>query len=191
LGLHLAGFHAALALVFVVPFIPMRDDDEGLFAEEEGGSLDAINLFERAHKPFVDMGLFYFGLANAGVAWWGSRAWDQNSWAVVLGLGIGKTLGVGVFTVIGLLILKLLGAPVSLPTNSATGQRMSWRDVPLVGLFAAMGFTVALFVAEAAGGFASLKLGALASFLFLGLAVAIGRAVYGGAPYRPVPEKTP
>lgn len=38
-----------------------------------------------------------------------------------------------------------------------------------------MGFTFALFVAEAAGGHVSLKLGALASFVFLGLAAPLGK----------------
>ncbi len=176
-GLHVAGLHAALALVFVVPFIPMHDRDAGLFIEDEHTSPDSINLFERSHKPFVDMGLFYFGLANAGVAWWGSAAWDQNSWAVFLGLGIGKLLGITAFTVIGFLLLKLVGRQVALPVDEESGEQLLWRDVPVVALLGAMGFTVALFVAEAAGGYPSLKLGALASFVYLGLAVIVGKMV--------------
>jgi NhaA family Na+:H+ antiporter len=175
-GLHEAGLHAALALVFVVPFIPMRDRDTGLFAEEEVPSPDSINQFEQSHKPFVDMGLFYFGLANAGVAWWGSAAWDRNSWAVFLGLGIGKTLGITAATIFGFLLLKLVGRQVALPVDDESGEKLLWRDIPVVALLGAMGFTVALFVAEAAGGQASLKLGALASFAYLALAVAIGKA---------------
>jgi NhaA family Na+:H+ antiporter len=175
IGLHLAGLHAALALVFVVPFMPMRDRDAGFFAEEDYYQLDSINMFEKSHKPFVDIGLFYFGLSNAGVLWWGSQAWDQNSWAVFLGLGFGKTIGVSAFTVLGFLLLKLARQPAALPANPESGQQLSWQDVPLIGLLAAMGFTVALFIAEAAGGHPSLKLGALASFAFLVLAVGLGR----------------
>jgi len=175
LGLHLAGLHAALALVFVVPFIPMHEHDDGLFVSGHDGKLDALNRFEHAHKPFVDVGLFFFGLANAGVAWWGTGAWDQNSTAVLLGLGIGKTLGITAMTVLGFLLLKLTRGTASLPVSAETGERLVWRDVPLVGLLGAMGFTVALFVAEAAGGQASLKLGALASFAYLGLAVVLGK----------------
>ncbi len=148
-GLHLAGLHAALALVFVVPFIPMRDRDEGLFAEEENETPDSINLFEQTHKPFVDMGLFYFGLANAGVVWWGSAAWDQNSWAVFVGLGAGKTLGICVFTVVGYLLLRCTTRGASLPVDTESGERIRWLDVPVIGLLGAMGFTVALFVLEA------------------------------------------
>ena len=175
-GLHLAGLHAALALVFVVPFIPMHDLDQGLFANgHHHNDRDALNQFEHAHKPFVDVGLFFFGLANAGVAWWGTGAWNQNSTAVLLGLGIGKTLGITVMTVFGFLLLKLTRGTAALPVNDETGERLTWRDVPVIGLLGAMGFTVALFVAEAAGGQDSLKLGALASFAYLGLAVVLGK----------------
>ena len=147
----------------------------GLFVNGHDDKLDALNRFEQLHKPFVDVGLFFFGLANAGVAWWGTGAWDQNSTAVLLGLGIGKTLGITAMTVLGFLLLKLTRGTASLPVSAETGERLAWRDVPLIGLLGAMGFTVALFVAEAAGGQASLKLGALASFAYLGLAVVLGK----------------
>ncbi len=155
--------------------MPMHDHDTGLFANGEQDTPDAINRFEHSHKPFVDVGLFFFGLANAGVAWWGTGAWDQNSLAVFLGLGIGKTLGISALTVVGYLLLKLTHARASLPANAETGEQLIWRDVPIVGLLGAMGFTVALFVADAAGGQASLKLGALASFVYLGVAVVLGK----------------
>ena len=177
-GLFFAGLHPSLALVFVVPFMPMRDRDMGLFAEEEDErATDAISRFEHSHKPFVDTGLFFFGLANAGVAWWGSSAWDQNSWAVFLGLGIGKTVGIVAFTVIGYLLLRLTPWEPSLPENPATGETLRWSDVPIVGLLGAIGFTVALFVAEAAGGQPALKLGALASFAYLAVATVLGKLI--------------
>ena len=93
----------------------------------------------------------------------------------MLGLGIGKTLGITAMTVFGFVLLKLTRGTASLPVSAETGERLAWRDVPLIGLLGAMGFTVALFVAEAAGGQASLKLGALASFAYLGLAVVLGK----------------
>jgi Na+/H+ antiporter NhaA len=153
----------------------MRDGTAGLFAEEDATRPDSINLFEQSHKPFVDTGLFYFGLANAGVLWWGGPAWDRNAWAVFLGLGVGKTLGIALFAVIGFSLLQLPRGEASLPRNEETGECLTWGDVPLVGLLGAMGFTVALFVAEAAGGAPSLKLGALASFAFLAVAVVLGK----------------
>lgn len=173
LGLLLAGLHAALALVFVVPFMPMEGRDGGIFSPgETSRHHDTINNFEHRAKPVVDVGLFFFGLANAGVAWLGQSAWSQDSWAVFLGLGIGKTVGITLFTLVGVLVFRL-----SMPQSKETGERMRWPDVPVLGLLGAMGFTVALFVADAAGGAASLKLGALASFAYLLLAVAIGKLV--------------
>ena len=176
-GLLLAGLHSALALVFIVPFMPMSGRDEGVFASGESEHVhDTINAFEHRMKPIVDIGLMYFGLANAGVIWLGEAAWSQNSWAVFLGLGIGKTVGISLFTLAGYAVLRMFG-DCSLPTDKESGVTMSWTDVPVVGILGAMGFTVALFVAEAAGGASELKLGALASFGFLGIGVLVGKVL--------------
>lgn len=173
LGLLLAGLHAALALVFVVPFMPMAGRDAGIFSPGQSGhGLDTVNRFEHAWKPFVDVGLFSFGLANAGVVWIGESTWNQDSWAVFLGLGIGKTLGITLFTAIGCFLLRL-----RMPVDAKSGVSMAWQDVPVIGILGAMGFTVALFVADAAGGDPSLKLGALASFVYLVIGIAIGKRV--------------
>ncbi len=177
-GLLFAGLHAALALVFVVPFMPMAGRDKGIFAPGESShKYDTVNRFEHAFKPTVDVGLFFFGLANAGVAWLGEPTWTRDSWAVFLGLGLGKTVGITAFTILGYAVLKVFFGGAALPSNPETGVRMQWRDVPVVGILGAMGFTVALFVADAAGGAPSLKIGALASFLFLGLGVAVGKMI--------------
>ena len=46
-GLYLAHLHPALALVPIVPFMPSRGFDEGLFAEDEGDKdVDTLNNFE-------------------------------------------------------------------------------------------------------------------------------------------------
>lgn len=82
IGLLLAGLHAALALVFIVPLMPMAGRDTGIFAAGKSGSnFDTVNRFEHAFKPFVDVGLFAFGLVNAGVVWIDASAWNQDSWA--------------------------------------------------------------------------------------------------------------
>jgi len=173
IGLLLAGLHAALALVFVVPFMPMAGRDAGIFAPGQSGfGEDTINRFEHAFKPFVDVGLFTFGLANAGVVWIGESAWNQDSWAVFLGLGIGKTVGITLFTIVGCVVLRL-----RMPIDAKSGVAMVWQDVPVIGILGSMGFTVALFVADAAGGDAGLKLGALASVVYLVLGIAIGKRV--------------
>lgn len=173
-GLLLGGLHAALALVFVVPFMPMAGGDKGIFAPGQSGQgYDTLNRFEHAWKPFVDIGLFSFGLANAGVVWIGESTWNQDSWAVFLGLGIGKILGITLFTTMGCVLMRL-----RLPVDTKSGEAMVWQDVPIIGTLGAMGFTVALFVADAAGGDASLKLGALASFVYLLIGIVIGKMVY-------------
>lgn len=175
-GLWTSGLHPALAMVFVVPFIPMDERDDGLFKHDASTTaLDPLNQFERVHKPFVDTGLFFFGLANAGVVWWGETIWDQNSWAVFLGLGLGKTLGISLCTILGFVGLKIVRGRAELPVDESSGKRLTWYDVPLLGLLGAMGFTVALFVANAAGGSDALRAGALASFLYLGMAIVLGR----------------
>ena len=137
--------------------------------------MDPLNRFEFAVRPFVDIGLFFFGLANAGVAWAGSSVWDQNSWAVFLGLGIGKTVGIITMTIIGYSLMRTVGGRAELPFEKETEQSMTWRDLPIIALFGAMGFTVALFIADAAGAHDSLKLGAIASFSYLGLGILVGR----------------
>ena len=71
------------------------------------------------------MGLFYFGLANAGVVWWGVQAWDRNSWAVFLGLGIGKTIGMAAFTLIGYLLMKWTPQGAVLPDDEMSGAQNS------------------------------------------------------------------
>lgn len=175
-GLWSSGLHPALAMVFVVPFIPMAERDEGLFEHDvTTTALDPLNKFERAHKPFVDTGLFFFGLANAGVVWWGKAVWDQNSWAVFLGLGLGKTMGISLCTILCFAGLRIIRGRAELPVDESSGKRLTWYDVPLLGLLGAMGFTVALFVANAAGGSDALRAGALASFFYLGIAIALGR----------------
>jgi Na+:H+ antiporter, NhaA family len=176
-GLLLAGLHAALALVFVVPFMPMAGRDEGIFAggESEHGH-DTVNKFEHFHKPIVDVGLFFFGLANAGVAWIGTGAWTQDSTAVFLGLGLGKTVGITAMTIIGYGVFRMFLRNITLPMND-NGVVMQWRDVPIAGILGAMGFTVALFVADAAGGHDALRIGALASFGYLAIGILAGRIV--------------
>src|SRR5690606_614363 len=70
IGLFLAHLHPALALVAIVPFMPASDHDAGVYVErhDDGdASLDTLNQFEHFFKIPVDLGLFFFGLANAGV----------------------------------------------------------------------------------------------------------------------------
>ena len=163
-GLHETGVHAALALVPIVPFMPHAERDEGLFADDEGHH-DTMHNFESFFSPIVDVGLFTFGLANAGVALTGEAFAGAVTWIIFCSLVVGKTIGVWAFA----WGVEKLG--LSLP------EHMKLRELPIIGCVAGIGFTVALFVtavtlqldsfqhlehAEAMGDM--LKLGALLSF---------------------------
>ena len=143
-GLFCAGLHPALALVFIVPFLPAPKRDAGLFVElmeDDGhGHLHAIGHspleeFEHSLKSIVDWGLFLFAFANAGVTF---SAITGLTWIVLLAMLIGKPLGITAFA----LLARRLGFP--LPTG------MSVQDLIVAGTVASLGLTVALFVSSQA-----------------------------------------
>lgn len=164
-GFYRAGLHPALGLLPVIPAIPHAARDFGIFAEEERHSTDLLNAMEHALKLPVQLILFGFGLLNAGV---GFSAISAATWLVLAGLVVGKPLGIMLF---GWIAARGLG--LGLP------EGMAMRDLPLVGLIAAIGFTVSLFVASVA--FApglvqdGAKMGALLSLGSAVLAITAGR----------------
>lgn len=157
LGLHYCGVHSALALVPIIPFLPSHGKDAGIFEEEdlpmdEGMEMtsgtdiehhaspghhptDALNMFEHQFKPYVDVGLFFFGLSNAGVPF---GAIGLETWITVTAIFVGKTLGIYGFTVIGRMFR------LTLPAG------MTMKEAFVMGNVAAIGFTVALFVTDVA-----------------------------------------
>ena len=157
-----------LALVPVVPFMPNMGHDDGLFAEEGSGHhyVDTLNRFEHFFKLPVDFGLFGFGLANAGVAF--SNVGNATV-AVLMGLVVGKTVGIFGASYLG----HLVG--FKLP------EGMNGRSLFVAGLTAALGLTVALFVAGVAftdpvlAG--SAKMGALFSAAVAPLVLIVGRVL--------------
>jgi len=176
-GLMLAHLHPALALAVIVPFMPWPAGDMGLFTDEDdvdamGEAVagahhiehSALHLFEHQLKLPVDFGLFFFAFANAGVQFADVGA---LTWLILGALVIGKTIGISVFG----LAARLVG--LSLPAGMTVG------DLVMAGFVAALGLTVALFVASAAyldpvlQGQA--KMGALLSGLVGLVAIAIGR----------------
>ncbi len=179
LGLSLAHLHPALALVFIVPFLPGPRRDIGLFADEDeidrmGEALaedlqmehSPLHQFEHQLKLFVDLGLFFFAFTNAGVVF---AAIGSMTWLILGSLVIGKTLGI---TLLGLIGMKI-GFPLP--------ARMGVRELMMAGFVAALGLTVALFVAGAAFTDPTLlgqaKMGALFSG-FVGLAaILLGRSL--------------
>lgn len=135
-GLFLAHVHPALALVPIVPFMPNGGHDEGLFAElGHDHHTDTLNRFEHFFKGPVDFGLFAFGLANAGVVF---DSVGEASWAVLVALLVGKTVGIFACS----MSAHVAGFPLP--------EGMDARSLVVAGLAAAIGLTVALFVAGVA-----------------------------------------
>jgi NhaA family Na+:H+ antiporter len=130
-GLYLAHLHPALALVAVIPFMPHMAEDLGMYADE-GHMTDTLNRFQHFFQKPVDIGLFGFGLANAGVMF---SSIGNATWAVLCALLIGKTLGVTLFSMVG----NAIGFKYP--------EGMDTRTVFLAGMTAGLGLTVALFVA--------------------------------------------
>jgi NhaA family Na+:H+ antiporter len=166
-GLMLAHLHPALALVFVVPFLPGPGRDPGLFVEE-AGEHSTLHNFEHQLKLLVDLGLFFFAFANAGVLF---AEIGAMTWIVLASLVVGKTIGITLFA--------WLAVKVGFPLP----ERIGLRELVTLALVAALGLTVALFVAGAAyaGIDASLegqaKMGALLSGLVAFAAIALGAAL--------------
>lgn len=145
-GLLKAAIEPALALVVIVPFLPTTvKHGANLMTEEHSGGTphqgmppsnvsnhSPLQQFERHLKLFVDIGLFFFAFANAGVAF---STINSVTFIVLLSLIVGKTVGISLFSIVA----SKVGFPLP------TGMRM--KHLLVVGLIAGLGLTVALFVA--------------------------------------------
>ncbi|MCI0866883.1 MAG: Na+/H+ antiporter NhaA [Chloroflexi bacterium] len=147
-GLIKASIEPALALVPIVPFLPSSVavikgltkpelGDEGLQAgmaanHHATGGRGPLDQFEHHLKGLVDVGLFFFAFANAGVPF-GSI--NSVTFIVLTSLIVGKIVGISLFSWAG------VKAGFPLPTG------MDTRHLVLAGLIAGLGLTVALFVA--------------------------------------------
>ncbi|WP_323715915.1 Na+/H+ antiporter NhaA [Paracoccus aminovorans] len=160
-----AGLHPALGLLPIIPAVPHAERDFGIFAEEERYAHDLLNTMEHALKVPVQIVLCAFGLVNAGVEF---GAISTPTALVLLGLVIGKPLGITLFGWFAANVLRL-GLP----------DGMALRDLPVVGCVAAIGFTVALFVASVAFPAGPVqdaaKMGALFSLGSAAIAILAGR----------------
>lgn len=131
-GLFMAHLHPALALVFIVPFLPHPPRETKHIFEEDTHDLSPLASFEHEWKVMVDFGLFMFGLTNAGVQ---LTSIGNATWLVLASLVIGKTGGI--------FFMGWIGQRLGYPLPSKVGM----MELALVGLIAGIGLTVALFVA--------------------------------------------
>ncbi|MDE0305171.1 MAG: Na+/H+ antiporter NhaA [Albidovulum sp.] len=135
-GFQMSGIHPALGLLPVVAVIPHADRDFGFFAELEVHQPDLLNKIEHGLKIPIEFVLFLFGLMNAGVE---LSSIGTPTTLVLLGLLVGKPIGILFFGWIGAVPLRL-GMP----------PHMRIVDLLVVGFIAAIGFTVSLFIATVA-----------------------------------------
>ena len=160
-ALFTAHLHPALALIFIVPFLPGPSRDKSLYQYmERSPKHSALETFEHDLKRVVDFGLFFFALANAGVAF---GEVNGLSWIILASLIAGKTIGISAFS---------LGAHAigfRLPPGMTAGH------VIVTSVLAGLGLTVALFVSGQAFTDPALqgaaRMGAVCSVAAAGLAV--------------------
>lgn len=164
-GFQELGIHPALGLLPIVPTIPHADRAFGIFSEAETHLHDLLNDIEHALKYPVEIILLFFGLLNAGVEF---KSISEPTWLVLAGLLIGKPVGV-----------MLMGCIAAKPLRLGLPEGMRIIDLFVVGCVAAIGFTVALFVASVAFDAGPVqdaaKMGALFSFFAAVISIIAGK----------------
>ncbi len=163
-GFQESGIHPALGLLPMVMTIPHADVSFGFFSEAEEHLHDLLNEIEHGLKLPVEVVLFFFGLANAGVEF---SAISAPTFLVLGGLLIGKPLGIA-----------FMGWLAAKPMRLGLPEGMRMIDLVVVGCVAAIGFTVALFVASVAFPAGPVqdaaKMGALFSFFAAVISIVVG-----------------
>ena len=131
---HNSGIHATIAGVLLAMTIPHRKKDK---------DFSLLIKIEHAISPYVAFGIMpLFAFANAGVSLEGlsfASLLDKVPLGIVLGLFLGKQLGVFVFSYIS---IKLKVA--QMPNDT------SWYNFYGVGVLTGIGFTMSLFVGNLA-----------------------------------------
>ena len=131
---HNSGIHATIAGVLLAMTIPHRKNEK---------DFSLLIKIEHAISPYVAFGIMpLFAFANAGVSLEGltfSSLLDKVPLGIVLGLFVGKQLGVFIFSYIS---IKLKIA--QMPNNS------NWFNFYGVGILTGIGFTMSLFVGNLA-----------------------------------------
>jgi Na+:H+ antiporter, NhaA family len=129
-ALYWSGLHPALALVPIVPFLPHAPRDPGFFVDARPTDRDALSQFEVWWRSPAQVALFFFGLVNAGVP---LHALEPGTLGIPIAVILGKPLGV------------LVAAGTALAVGLHLPHRVGWRELIVVGLTAAIGFSIGLF----------------------------------------------
>ncbi|MES1987806.1 MAG: Na+/H+ antiporter NhaA [Pseudomonadota bacterium] len=130
-----SGIHATVAgimLAFAIPF-SVKDDDQ---------KSPSHQLEHFLHKPVAFVILPIFALANTGItieAGWMNDLMSTNSLGIMLGLIIGKPLGVGLFCG-----FAVIAGICRLPTD------LNWLHIVGAGILGGIGFTMSIFITNLA-----------------------------------------
>ncbi len=131
---HNSGIHATIAGVLLAMTIPHRKKEK---------DFSLLIKIEHAISPYVAFGIMpLFAFANAGVSLEGlsfASLLDKVPLGIVLGLFLGKQLGVFIFSYISIK-LKIAQMP----------NDTSWYNFYGVGVLTGIGFTMSLFVGNLA-----------------------------------------
>jgi NhaA family Na+:H+ antiporter len=129
-----SGFHPALALIPIMPFLPHAARDPGFFVDAPPDARDALSQFEIFWRYPAQIALFFFGLVNAGVP---LHALEPGTWALAIAVILGKP--VGILLVVGLAVAVGLHLP----------HKVGWRELLVVSFTAAISFSIGLFICTA------------------------------------------
>ena len=131
---HNSGIHATIAGVLLATTIPHRKKEK---------DFSLLIKVEHAISPYVAFGIMpLFAFANAGVSLEGlsfASLLDKVPLGIVLGLFVGKQLGVFIFSYVSIK-LKIAQMP----------NDTSWYNFYGVGVLTGIGFTMSLFVGNLA-----------------------------------------
>ena len=124
-----SGVHATIAGVLLAFAIPFKDGGE---------SSPSYKLQHALHKPVAFFILPLFALANTGIFFEGSlkdALINNNSLGIILGLVIGKPLGIMLMLFIGVKA-KVIRLP----------KGIQWKHIAATGFLAGIGFTMSIFI---------------------------------------------
>ncbi|MDN4057224.1 Na+/H+ antiporter NhaA [Massilia sp. YIM B02769] len=130
-----SGVHATIAgvlLAFAIPYSAIEDD-----AESPSHRLEHV-----LHKPVAYLILPIFALANTGIvigAGWAQELLSANSLGILLGLGVGKPVGIVLVTFVAVAV-----GVCRLPLD------LAWRHILGAGLLGGIGFTMSIFITNLA-----------------------------------------
>lgn len=155
-----SGVHATIAgvlLAFAIPYSAKQDDAKS----------PSHRLEHMLHTPVAFLILPVFALANTGIvigAGWAEELLSANSLGILLGLVIGKPVGILLFSFAAVAV-GLCRLPLDL----------AWRHVMGAGLLGGIGFTMSIFITNlaytgAAGVITSSKTAILMASITAGLA---------------------